>query len=443
MAVEKDKVDIKELSIQNAKSGNKSDLTGGIVEFSYYESILSNHVSATMTVSDTGNTVGEGKDKKDLLNGLPVRGGEPVRLRALDQSKNKIEFTGDNAFYVNRVKNGLSDTTRNTVQFDLCTKEFIANEQTRVVSRYSGKISESIKKILKTRLKTKNYKDSDIEETANSYNFIGNDRKPFYVLTWLATKSIPSDGAYGKTAGYLFFENKDGFQFKSIETLIGTTEGGGSSNQKQVKKFEYTNTDKKRDGFEKIQKYNINSNIDLQEKLTIGAYNNRTLFFDPFEFKVKEVDFDISKQKNKVKSSGTEIDFVAEEFRTGSTRFMTNILDVGTLPGGKDAAAQLSEWKSNPANTNDKVRDRMVQSIMRYNQIFSVNVDILIKADFSLKAGDTIYCEFPGVGAETKEVSKETSGYYLIASLCHKITSSDAYTSINLVRDSFGKKSVK
>ena len=43
--------------------------------------------------------------------------------------------------------------------------------------RYSGKISESIKKILKNRLKTKNYKDSDIEETANSYNFIGNDRK--------------------------------------------------------------------------------------------------------------------------------------------------------------------------------------------------------------------------------------------------------------------------
>ena len=118
MAVEKDKVDIKELSIQNAKSGNKSDLTGGIVEFSYYESILSNHVSATMTVSDTGNTVGEGKDKKDLLNGLPVRGGEPVRLRALDQSKNKIEFTGDNAFYVNRVKNGLSDTLQET-QFSL------------------------------------------------------------------------------------------------------------------------------------------------------------------------------------------------------------------------------------------------------------------------------------------------------------------------------------
>ena len=36
MAVEKDKVEIKELSIQNAKSGKSADLTGGIIQFSYY-----------------------------------------------------------------------------------------------------------------------------------------------------------------------------------------------------------------------------------------------------------------------------------------------------------------------------------------------------------------------------------------------------------------------
>ena len=36
---EKDKVEIKELSIQNAKSGKSADLTDGIIQFSYYESI--------------------------------------------------------------------------------------------------------------------------------------------------------------------------------------------------------------------------------------------------------------------------------------------------------------------------------------------------------------------------------------------------------------------
>ena len=41
---------------------------------------------------------------------------------------------------------------------------------------------------------------------------------------------------------------------------------------------------------------------------------------------------------------------------------------------------------------------------------------------------------------KTKRPSKETSGLYLIASLCHKVTPTNAYTSLNLIRDSFGAK---
>jgi hypothetical protein len=166
MAQEKQKVTFKELSIQNPKSGQGADLTTGIIEFSYYESILSNHVTANLIVGDTGNTVGEGKNKKDLLNGLPVRGGEPVRVRVLDQDNNELRFVGtEGAFYVNRVKDAIQENQKSIVSLDLCTKEFIANEQSRVQKRYSGKISESVKKILKDVMKTN--KPQEIEETSN------------------------------------------------------------------------------------------------------------------------------------------------------------------------------------------------------------------------------------------------------------------------------------
>ena len=86
----------------------------------------------------------------------------------------------------------------------------------------------------------------------------------------------------------------------------------------------------------------------------------------------------------------------------------------------------------------------MIQAVTRYNQIYSISVDIMIEGDFSLKAGDTIYCEFPDVSAQTKRPSKETSGLYLISSLCHKVTPSNTLTSLNLIRDSYGtKKGVK
>jgi len=445
MATKKEKSTFKELSISNPRTDAAADLKAGLIELKYYESILSNHVTSTMVLGDTGNTIGEGKNRKDLLNGLPVRGGEPVRMVLLDKNDNELKFVGaDGAFYVNRIKNVLTDTKRTLMQFDLCTKEFIGNEQVRVQKRYSGKISESIKKILKDVLKTK--KPQDIEESSNSYNFIGNLKKPFYTLTWLASKSIPSDGAYGKTAGFFFFETKDGYQFKSIDTLIGPTKGGGSADSKISHKFEFTNLPDVREGWGKIIKYNVNRNIDVQEKLTIGAYNSRFTFFNPYTFVVKHKDISMEKDqaKGKVETAGTQLDFVAPEFTQSITRGFSSVLDVGTLPVGKDAKEQVDNWRKKKDETNDRVQDRMIQAVTRYNQIFSISVDIMIEGDFSLKAGDTIYCEFPEVSAQTKRPSRETSGLYLIASLCHKVTPSKTYTSLNLIRDSYGtKKGVK
>ena len=441
MATKKEKSTFKELSISNPRTDAAADLKAGVIELKYYESILSNHVTSTIVLGDTGNTIGEGKNRKDLLNGLPVRGGEPVRMVLLDKNDNELKFVGaDGAFYVNRIKNVLTDTKKTLMQFDLCTKEFIGNEQVRVQKRYSGKISESIKKILKDVLKTE--KPQDIEESSNSYNFIGNLKKPFYTLTWLASKSIPSDGAYGKTAGFFFFETKDGYQFKSIDSLIGPTKGGGSADLKNKKFFEFTNLPDVREGWGKIIKYNVNRNIDVQEKLTIGAYNSRFTFFNPYTFVVKHKDISMEKDqaKGKVETAGTQLDFVAPEFTQSITRGLSSVLDVGTLPVGKDAKEQVDNWRKKKDETNDRVQDRMIQAVTRYNQIFSISVDIMIEGDFSLKAGDTIYCEFPNVSAQTKEQSKETSGLYLIASLCHKVTPSQTYTSLNLIRDSFGRK---
>ncbi len=445
MATKKEKSTFKELSISNPRTDAAADLKAGLIELKYYESILSNHVTSTMVLGDTGNTIGEGKNRKDLLNGLPVRGGEPVRMVLLDKNDNELKFVGkDGAFYVNRIKNVLTDTKKTLMQFDLCTKEFIGNEQVRVQKRYSGKISESVKKILKDVLKTE--KPQDIEESSNSYNFIGNLKKPFYTLTWLASKSIPSDGAYGKTAGFFFFETKDGYQFKSIDTLIGPTKGGGSADSKISHKFEFTNLPDVREGWGKILKYNVNRNIDVQEKLTIGAYNSRFTFFNPYTFVVKHKDISMEKDqaKGKVETAGTQLDFVAPEFTQSITRGFSSVLDVGTLPVGKDAKEQVDNWRKKKDETNDRVQDRMIQAVTRYNQIFSISVDIMIEGDFSLKAGDTIYCEFPEVSAQTKRPSRQTSGLYLIASLCHKVTPSKTYTSLNLIRDSYGtKKGVK
>ena len=119
---------------------------------------------------------------------------------------------------------------------------------------------------------------------------------------------------------------------------------------------------------------------------------------------------------------------------------MTAILDLGTLPTGADAKAQLERWASNTEESNDKVMDRMVQSVMRYNQMYSVVTSITIPGDFSLRAGDIIQCDFPRVSGDTKDIDKKSSGKYLISSLCHYVTPSRCYTHLGLIRDSYGRK---
>ncbi len=65
---------------------------------------------------------------------------------------------------------------------------------------------------------------------------------------------------------------------------------------------------------------------------------------------------------------------------------------------------------------------------------------ITIGGDFSLHAGDAIFVDVPSIKAETDDEKNEASGgRYVIADLCHYVSTKETYTKLNLVRDSFGR----
>ena len=79
---------------------------------------------------------------------------------------------------------------------------------------------------------------------------------------------------------------------------------------------------------------------------------------------------------------------------------------------------------------------------MRYNQLGTIQVHVMLVGDFSLRAGDLIHCDFPELSSKpNQQPSKKMSGIYMIADVCHRITSTDTLTSLNLIRDSYGRKS--
>jgi hypothetical protein len=402
-------------------------------EIKYYENVLSNTISAVAVVAESGGLEPDKKEMIGILDGLPVRGGEYVKLIVEDnQSKpNKLDLD----LYVNRVKNSSPGTSNDVYFLDFCTKEFIANEQARVVKRFELNISEAVKKILTDSKGLQVKKKLDIDETAVPYNFIGNDRKPFYVCTWLASKAVPKGaGGVNGAAGYFMYETSEAFKFKSIDVLL---------KQGPKKKFIFTNAPELPEGYDaKIVDVKIDRNIDLQQNMSLGMYNNRSIFFDFYamDYQVRSYSLE-NDQKSKIEIAADNIMFVDKAFTQIPTRFMNHVLDLGTLPSGKNAKEQLNNWKSKPTQPNYDAPKVMVQSIMRYNQLYTIKTHIMIPGDFSLHAGDMIECDFPDLAhIDNKKPNTQTKGKYMIASLCHRITPSDCFTSLTLVRDSFSGK---
>ena len=114
------------------------------------------------------------------------------------------------------------------------------------------------------------------------------------------------------------------------------------------------------------------------------------------------------------------------------------MLDKGTLPTG-DTDQQIEK----SAEENFKCSQIENQAVMRYNQFFSSQADIVIPGNFALHAGDMIHLDVPGL--EVKNTSKpdaQDGGLYIITDICHTITSKSTFTRCNLSRDSIGRKPV-
>ena len=425
-------VDISTLTITSNDKKNNKDIVDAITDVYYYESILQETVRASVLYVDAGRSIQTEKGVKTILEGLPIVGQENVSLIMKDANDVKLDLK----LYVNKVSPLNQDTAKSLVGLDLASKEHILNEKIRLNCRFDGKISDHIRKILTDSKFLETKKNLDIEDTSNNYNFIGNNKKPFYTCLWLSKKSIPgAPGATGNTAGYFFYETSAGFKFKSIETLMSG---------KPIKSLIYNQTPDGAGqtipaGYDKILEHNVDDvSGNIQSKLEIGAYTTRTILFDPFNCYYQVINPKVEGTEKNIQTAGKNLPKLNPEFNrieSGKdyTRSQYMLIDRGVLPSG-NTQEQLDKSKT----PNFDAGNILSQATMRYNQMFSTQVSVTIVADFSLHAGDTVFIDAGVPGGELGDLH---SGSYVIADLCHYINKlRGGYTKLMLVRDSVGKK---
>ena len=430
-----------ELFLESNDQERTADLKSGVVSIDYYEDILSPTVTAKVRVINTGDSIAP-KDPNDpkktdgprqsIYNGLPLRGGERLVMKILDrgktfggEEKTGLDFSNDPKKYlfVSSITQVFQETQRESFLLNLVSREAITNETTRVMKRYNGPISGSVTKILKDVLKIDESRYS-VENTRGSYDFVGNLRKPFSTLISLASKSVP-DVSKNATAGFVFFQNQDGFKFASIDSLI-----------KKPSKATYTYTDVNessitRNNDFKILKYSVDKNQNLIENLRMGTYSFVRLAFNPLTFAFSQTKYNYG-AKEGIKNLGKDLELpkISDDSNLTldqlPTRTVSQIVDVG-------AAVGIS------TDTNYSPEEYQGQNIVRYNLLMTQNISMMVPCNTDLKAGDIITCEFPKISREDKnDIDQETSGKYMIKELCHHFEAKRSFTSMTLVRDTYG-----
>jgi hypothetical protein len=408
------------LEIFSLDGKKRIDITNSVLSIDYFEDILSPCVTMTINVAMSNS----------LVHGLPIRGGEKVILDLSVATGNFI-LDGDDGMYVYKVSNYVSNGVSEQFTLNLVSREGLTNETSRVEKKYQKvPINEHVTSILRDILRTNKFQSENIEKTSNSYSFIGNQKKPFHILTWLGPKGIPdntSSGTRGSqakgVAGFLFYENKEGFNFKSIEKLVSATKSQGS-----VPKYTYNSVIEHQSNAANftILNYNVEKNIDLMKSLRVGMYANKTYFYDLYENKVDIYGYYL-KDEIKSKLGAQEELSIPEGFGESFSRILVRTSDRGTLDPNDIAGS------SGRDNTD------MAKSFSRYNLLFTQSLNMVVPCNINLKAGDVIEAHFPKVDSTKRStVDEEQSGKYLIKELRHHFEGGQVVTSLKLIRDSYG-----
>tara|TARA_B100001287_G_scaffold66657_1_gene54456 strand:+ start:1465 stop:2823 length:1359 start_codon:yes stop_codon:yes gene_type:complete len=430
-------------SAENNRTPITIDLKLGTGQIDIFEDIFSPTITAKILVVVAGGA----EDKKgnklvgSLYSGLPIRGGERVSIKIAGNfdGNDPIEFnTPDTYLYVSNVSRQFGDNMKEIFTLDLVSREAITNETSRVIRRFSkeNKVSDTVQTIIKESLAS-TISEDNIDKTRNKYGFIGNLKKPFKTLVWLAAKSVPEDGL----PGYFFYQTRRGFNFRSIDSLIkrGKKEADADEDRKKYYEVNFTKNSKISDtGNQHVLQYAIVQNNDLITKLTMGQFRNQIMEFDPLlgtftteqqgkltldDVTKKSIDLGLTTEVPKLLSDDDK-----QNLGTLPSRLITMVTDRGVLefdPEIDKSTESNTEWQR--------------QLIIRYQLLFTQILNMVVPLNTKLHAGDVIKVDFLNADQETKEKDRRKSGYYLIKNLCHHFDPNQSLTSMTLIRDNYGE----
>jgi hypothetical protein len=413
-------INIEFVRINSIANNTYFDIKNQMMGLYIYEDMFSPFITGSIIV----------KDSLDLINALPFSGMEVLDLRAytptLDQLHDELGII-QGKFYIYKITEREYSAEKQVVyQLHFISVEAMSDLNTKLSRPYEGKVSDIVKKLVKEAPGFDSWKALVLEETKNKTKFVSNYWSPVRCINFCLDQAQTTNNSNT----YLFFENRAGFNFVSLDFL---------NDQPSRQKFNYgTSTDDKgNDGgsnrnidkdFSKILEMSVPVGFDYIDRIRAGTYTSRMITHDLTTKRYKTVNYDY-------------LDKFTEGRETRLNKFPLTTEQVIARVNATIFRAETNNQVFNGFGDVSAIRsiqDRV--SRMKQAEAFKVTIKVKGRSDYTV--GQKVYLNIPKPTPtgeqDTPDETVDTmfSGNYLIAAINHNVDRETHECWMELIKDS-------
>tara|TARA_R110002167_G_scaffold336150_1_gene543504 strand:- start:22 stop:1365 length:1344 start_codon:yes stop_codon:yes gene_type:complete len=400
-----------------------------ILEINFNEDIFTSSIGGNIVIVDTHN----------LITELPIIGQELLSLKlqtpGFTEKRSSLDFTGGREFAIFKigVRAELSQGSQ-VYELRFASQELLRNLRVRVSKSYTKDLSDIVEDIMTSDKYIGTMKDLYIEPTQGVRKIVAPNTTPYGLIQDLLKQSVSSEGL----PHYLFYENADGFHFRSIQDLY---------KEAPIKTFHFSEnlpeTGKHQEpaiiDLTRILNYELQGTNDMIINTTSGMLGSTSIAHDIYSknyvtktygyFEEFDTNTRVSESSNPRYSESTDLN--------GKT--------VGNYPDARIMLHPISTKETVDANhmkyAPSKLKD---YSSTKNSRILELTTGIVmtmtIPGNTALRVGNVIELDIPLVGVDhsNKKIDRFYNGNFLIKGLRHHFMQSTKthLTHMSVVKDS-------
>lgn len=399
-----------------ASNGFFQDVTNQVKVIEIYEDIFAPFISGTLTF----------RDSLDLPNLFPFIGEEYVNIKINTPTFEDKTQIIDDQFFLFRMSDKSKMGDRNMIyQLGFISKEALVDMNKKVSKAYSGKPNEIALKVIKDSydgLESK--KKVNIDNAINKTKFVSNYWSPIKIINYAVDNAVNDNGV----SDFLFYENRYGLNFVSLETL-----------SQQTVYQDFIN-----DMFMREDRSDGTTIRDVNKEYKRIVDMNTPVVYDYLDrsqsgmFASKLIAHDITTKRYSVKTFDMLQNF------DGTKRLNPNpLISLKNVRRFNSLIVNYPKYYGNFDGYTDVTNSKTLQSrISRLKQIRAQSTSIAVPGRTDYTVGQKIYLKMNKFSPSTKKdtkgdiLDKIMSGNYIIAAINHYITREKHECHMEIIKDS-------